>query len=358
MGAQITAAGGTLIKFPAATKNPLRILTNARAIAQFIRTQGVDLVHARSRAPAWSSFIATRLARVPFVTTYHGAYGNTGTLKNAYNSVMARGDRVIANSQYTYKLIKRRHQTPKNKLTVIYRGVDTAYFDPEIVTPKQVSKLLKDWGVAPKQRIVIHAARLTSWKGQVHSIDAVDQLFGDSEFDDVVLIFAGDPQGRTAFPARLTSKIEQLGLSGRVKMVGHCDDMAAAYKAADAAIIASVEPEAFGRASAEASAMGLPVIATSIGAPAEHLIVTCDKDMEDATGWLVPPGDGAALARALRHVLTLSEEDRHRLATRARSHIATNFSSDRMRLSTLGVYDELLNTALAEAYAQNRPHSP
>ena len=173
---RVAAAGGEVIAFPAATKNPLKLLANARAIRRMVAAEGVDLIHARSRAPAWSALQAARQAAVPFVTTYHGAYNETNTLKKLYNGVMARGDVVIANSRYTADLIATRYATPRERLEVIHRGVDTGAFDPQGIAPDRVAELRRRWGLAPDQRVILQAARLTRWKGQGVLIDAVAQL--------------------------------------------------------------------------------------------------------------------------------------------------------------------------------------
>ena len=176
LAASIEAAGGEVMPFPAATKNPLRILANARSIARIATREGVDLIHARSRAPAWSALMAARRLGVPFVTTYHGAYNETNAVKRFYNSVMARGDATIANSHYTARLIADRYGTPPERLVVIHRGVDTARFDPERIAPERVAALRQAWGVEAGQRVILQAARLTRWKGQSVLIEAAARL--------------------------------------------------------------------------------------------------------------------------------------------------------------------------------------
>ena len=265
----MTAVGGEVIAFPAATKNPLKLLANARAIRRMVATEGVDLIHARSRAPAWSALLAARRAAVPFVTTYHGAYGETNALKKLYNSVMARGDVVIANSRYTADLIASRYATPRERLEVIHRGVDVGAFDPQGIAPDRVAELRRRWGVAPEQRVILQAARLTRWKGQGVLIDAVAQLQRRGALQGAVAILAGDAQGRDGYVKELQAQIERLGLKEHVRLVGHVEDVAAAYAASHVTVVASIEPEAFGRTAIEAAAVACPVIATNIGAPPE-----------------------------------------------------------------------------------------
>lgn len=347
LAARIIEAGGEIIPFPAATKNPAQMMMNARALAAIIRREHVDLVHARSRAPAWTALSAARATKRPFITTYHGAYNESGPLKRAYNSVMARGDVVIANSDYTASLVQSRYGTPKDRIRVIHRGVDQSTFDPAQIAPERLVKLQAAWNVAPGQRVILQAARLTKWKGQSVVIDALAQLIKANPATNIAAVFAGDDQGRTAYSDDLKRQITALGLDSRVRLVGHVDDMPAAYALATVSIIASIEPEAFGRTAIEAQMMGCPVIATNIGAPPETVLAPPRTDAAHRTGWLVPPGDAAELTRALNDALSLSPSERDALTRRAHDHVARNFSLDAMKQATLRIYDELLESHLA-----------
>jgi glycosyltransferase involved in cell wall biosynthesis len=332
-----------------ASKNPLTLLANARRLAQLIETSSVNLVHARSRAPAWSALIAARRTRRPFVTTYHGAYASPGLFKNFYNGVMARGDRVIANSRYTAELITARHRVPKDRIRVIYRGVDLATFAPDEVVQNRLGRLRALWGVSERQPVVIQAARLTSWKGHALVIEAARQLLRADRLGDAVVIMAGDSQGRSAYRRELERLIARSGLTDRVRLVGHCDDMPAAFALAHVAVIASTSAETFGRTSIEAQAMGCPVIVSDIGA-APETIVPAGPGKRDDTGWLVPCGDAAATAERMAEALALSPEQRAALGARARRRIAAKFSLRQMQRATLAVYDELLETYLAARF--------
>jgi glycosyltransferase involved in cell wall biosynthesis len=334
--------------FPAAVKNPLRLLWNVHRIANVVRRDGVDLIHARSRAPAWSALLAARRTGVPFVTTYHGAYSEKSDIKRLYNSVMARGDAVIANSHYTSDLIRMRYGTPRAKLHVIYRGVDGRLFDPANVAADRVAAVRRRWGVGPDKRVVLHAARLTPWKGQKFVIAAAAQLAKQSSLDDIVFVLAGDAQRRNAYRSALMKQIQAAGLEDRVLLVGHEDDMAAAFRAAHVAVVASIEPEAFGRAATEAQVIGTPVIATDIGAPPETVLGRPGVDADRATGWLVPPGDSERLAAAIAEASSMSPEERARMGSRARNHVLKSFSLKQMKQQTLQVYDRLLGTHMAE----------
>jgi glycosyltransferase involved in cell wall biosynthesis len=351
MASNLSAAGGEFIAFPAASKNPLQMIKNAAAIAAIARKEGAHLIHARSRAPAWSAFIAARHTKLPFVTTYHGIYTEKSRAKNLYNSVMARGDIVIANSRYTADLIKSRYRTPAERIYIIYRGVDLAAFDPSAVTPERVNKLKSRWGVADDQRLVLHTARLTRWKGQSDVIAAAARIRDLGR--DCVFILAGDQQRRDDYRDGLLRQIEREGLAQNVRLVGHVDDMPAAFAAAHAAIVASIKPEAFGRAAAEAQAMGCPVISTDIGASPETILTPPRVAPAARTGWLVPPGDLAAYEAALVEALSLDDEARSDMGRRARAHVAAEFSTFDMQRATLAAYDQLLKTEMQARFVNS-----
>lgn len=347
---RIAASGGEFVPFAAATKNPVRLLWNAHAIRRMIESEGVDLVHARSRAPAWSALIAARRAGVPFVTTYHGAYNEKTRLKRAYNAVMAKGDIVIANSLYTKRLIETRYGTPADRIRVIYRGVDGGTFDPAAISEKRKAALRARWGAGSETRIILQPARLTAWKGQSTVIEAARLLEAEGRLGDSLVVLAGDAQGRTAYRQQLESEVAAAGLERKIILPGHVDDIPAALAMAHLAVVASIEPEAFGRVATEAQAMGCPVIATDIGAPPETVAAVPTVTSAEMTGWLVPPGDAARLAAAMAEALSLAPDARAALGARARARALGQFSLDAMRRQTLEVYDSLLGTRLAAAY--------
>ena len=355
MARAVREAGATIIDFPAATKNPAKIITNAARLAVLIKDHQIDLLHARSRAPAWSAWIAARRANIPFVSTYHGAYSETNAGKKLYNGVMARADRVIANSTYTSDLIRARYGTPPERIAVIPRGIDPAVFDPAQIAPERLAKLRAAWGITPETRVILHAARLTAWKGQRVVIDAAGRLglaFSGAAADrpPVAIILAGDAQGRDAYVHDLRQHIKTHRLDSIVKLVGHVEDMPAAYALAYATLVPSTEPEAFGRAAIEAQAAGSPVIAARLGAPPETVRAVPDVPPGTETGWLVPPGNADALAGALAEVLAMGPTAYAALAGRARAHAVANFTLRRLQSDTLAVYDALLGTALAAAF--------
>lgn len=350
---ELQARGGLWIPFPAKTKNPLRMALNVGKLARLIRAERVDLVHVRSRAPAWVALGASRRAGVPLVTTYHGAYAGKSALKVQYNSVMARGDVVIANSEFTRDRILAMHPFAKDRIVVIHRGADLRAFQPDQVTPARVQTLRRAWGVEPGDRIVLLAARLTAWKGQRVLIDAA-KVLKERGVRDVHYILAGDEQGRTGYAKDLDERIAAAGLDGIVRRVGHCADMPAAFQASDAVCVPSIEPEAFGRSAVEAQAMGVPVIVTNIGAAPETVLAPPQAREGERTGWRVPPGDVEALANAIGQVLSLGASQRDSLAVRARRHVESHFSVEMMCARTLDVYAGLFAGSGEAAWRTHR----
>jgi len=349
MATALAEAGGEIVREPVASKNPLTILANARRLRHLIEERGIDLVHARSRAPAWSALLAARQTGRPFVTTYHGSYGEPGPLKKIYNSVMGRGDRVIANSRYTAGLITSRHRTAEPRVRVIYRGVDEHVFDASAVAPEAAAKLRSRWGLAPETKIVLQAARLTRPKGHSQTIEAARLLHEEGALHDTVIVFAGDAPDKSAYRQELLALIGRYGLDDKVRLVGHCEDMQTAFLSAYVALVPSLMPETFGRTSIEAQAMGCPVILFDLGALPET-IISPEQDQSGFTGWLVPPGDAAALATRIKRALNLAPDARAALGARARQHVTAEFTLHQMQQATLAVYDELLGTQLAARF--------
>lgn len=343
---ELQAKGGTWLPFPAGAKNPLAMALNVGRLARLCRREGVQLIHARSRAPAWVGLGAARRLKLPFVTTYHGSYSGRTGVKALYNSVMARGDVVIANSHYTADLIRTLHpEQAGDRVRVIHRGTDLAAFTPGAVAPARVEALRRAWGVAPHERVVLLAARLTGWKGQRVLIEAA-ALMRDSGVPDIAIVLAGDPQGRAAYERELDALVAARGLAGIVHRVGHCTDMPAAFRAASVVAVPSVEPEAFGRSAVEAQALGTPVVVSDLGAVPETVLAPPEVAAGQRTGWRVPPGDAAALAQALTEALSLGASARDAMIRRGRAHVEAHFSLEGMVRDTLGVYADLLRSRM------------
>lgn len=334
--AELSQTGADLIKLPVASKNPVTILKNAARLETIIRERGVSVVHARSRAPAWSALFAARAMKVPFLTTYHGAYNAKTPWKKFYNSIMASGDLVIANSQYTADQIAKAYKTKPGRLVVIPRGTDFSAFDREIISGGRVAAMKASWGLAGHAGpILILPGRLTRWKGQLVLVEAMRLLKEQGRLHDLAAVLAGDDQGRTEYRAEVEAAIQAAGLEDRIVLAGHIEDMPAAYAASSIMVSASTDPEAFGRVAVEAAAMGLPVIASDHGGARETVIV----EPENArTGWRVPPGDPQALANAIRAVLELPEEERIAIGIAAAAFVRRRYSVQAMCRATLQAY--------------------
>ncbi|MEE8453691.1 MAG: glycosyltransferase family 4 protein, partial [Limibaculum sp.] len=280
---RIIKAGGEVIAMNVDTKNPLNLWQNARLLARLIHDLQIDIVHARSRAPAWSAYWATQRTGAHFVTTYHGAYREDFPLKRRYNAVMASGRPVIAVSDFIRRLIIERHQVAPERIVTIPRGADINVFSEETVGNERAIKLAEQWGLLDDPRpVIMLPARLTRWKGGEDLIDAADRLRA-MRGDDFLILLVGEDGGR-GFEAVLRKRIDKLGVGSIVHLAGGCTDMAAAYKLASVVVSPSIEPEAFGRAVVEAQSMGRPVIATGHGGAQETVA-------HGSTGWLYPPGD-------------------------------------------------------------------
>ncbi len=342
---EVERAGGEHILLPLDTKNPFTIRANAARIATLAASHGVDLIHARSRAPAWSAWMAARRLGRPFVTTFHGTYsGWNNPLKRAYNAIMTRGDTVIANSQFTADHIITHYHTPAERIAVIPRGVNMGILDPTRVSAERIIQLARSWALPDGLPVVMLPGRLTRWKGQLVLIEAVARLKREGGVPEFCCLLVGDDQGRSKYRDELFAAIKAQGLDGTVRVVGHCRDMAAAYMLADVVVSASTDPEAFGRVSAEAQAMGRPVVATGHGGSREIIL-------DGVTGMLVAPGDADALAAGIRAALDLGAEERNVLAARAREHVAEHFTVEGMCDATLRVYGALLVQAEEKAAA-------
>jgi glycosyltransferase involved in cell wall biosynthesis len=333
---ELERAGARHIELPLASKNPLVMRANVGRIARVIAEHGVDIVHARSRAPAWSARAAARREGVHFVTTFHNAYGGTSWLKRRYNAVMAGGERVIAISEFVARHVIATYGVNPERVTVVPRGVDVARFDPEHTAPDRFVRLAREWGLPDGVPVVLLPGRLTRWKGHHVLIEALRRL--DRAALHCLIVGSGDERYRR----ELERTIARRPLKCSIGIVDECRDMAAAYMLADVVVSASTDPEGFGRVIVEAQAMGRPVIATSHGGAMETVI-------PGETGWLVPPGEASALAAALAEALDLSPEARLDLAERAIRHVRDHFTVARMTERTIAIYRELLGIdALAE----------
>jgi glycosyltransferase involved in cell wall biosynthesis len=335
---ELERAGALHVVLPLASKNPFVMRRNVERLATLIRREQIDIVHARSRAPAWSALIAARRTGRHFVTTFHNAYDTSSWVKRRYNAVMAEGERVIAISRFVAEHAAAVYHVPPERLRIIERGVDFTRFDPERVSAERVIQLAREWRLPDGLPVVMLPGRLTRWKGQLILVDAMTRL-GRRNLR-CVLVGAGTGRYRR----QLEQTIIERGLGDITHVIEDCRDMPAAYMLADVVVSASTRPEGFGRIIAEAQAMGRPVIATDHGGAREIV-------RDEETGWLVPPKDPQALADAIATALDLPASKRLTLAERAIAHMRANFTTKAMTDRTLAVYEEILFPEAAAAMA-------
>lgn len=323
---ELLALGGVLHKTDIGSKNIFTVPPRIRLLRAIIQKYEIDIVHARSRAPAWPAYYAAMIEKLPFLTTYHGIYNGMSGPKKYYNSVMAKGTHIIANSNYTKAHIIKTHGTSADKITVVPRGVNMERFDPANISKSDITAQRNRWNMSAKDTLILLPGRLTRWKGQLVAIEALSYLP-----ENYKLVLLGDAQGREAYTAELETKAAALSVTNRVKLPGHSRDVPAALMAADIVVSASTDPEAFGRVAAEAQAMGKPVIATAHGGALETVL-------DGETGYLVPPGDAKAMAAAIERAAQNTNFD----AISARKRIAAQFSTQSLQRKTLAVYNDLL----------------
>lgn len=356
---EIERTGGEVIIAPVASKNPATIWGNGRFLARLIDERGVGLIHARSRAPAWSAVAAARKTGVPFVTTYHGAYRSAGPLKQWYNSSMLRADLVIANSHFTAERILSDGFENPQRLRVVPRGADLSLFNPTRMTDARLKKLTAQWGLNDDDSAfrLLLPARLTSWKGHEIAIEAAVRVknnlmkSGDAsgKAPGLTLVFCGGAQGRDGYERALRALIEKRGVRDMIHLVGECADMPAAYSWADAVLAPSTRPEAFGRVAVEAGAMARPVIASDHGGARETVI-------DGANGFLISPEDAAALSDAIERLMQMEPEERNLMGEKGRARATSVYSSAAMCDATLRVYSELL-AERTDAQADTQNHA-
>ena len=345
----IITSGGELIKFvnkekvklirlPVQSKNPLIILFNSIAIIFIILFYNISIVHARSRAPAWSCLLATKITGRKFVTTFHGTYNFNSKIKKLYNSVMVRSNLIIAGSNFIFSHIKNNYfeyLNIKKKFLVIFRGINVDYFDPTTKTEHEEIKLLKNWEIEDNKKIILLPGRLTSWKGQelfLEAINLVNIQLGYEAFYGVIL---GNDQGRNLYKKKLIRLSEQYRMSKQIKFIEHCKDMALAYKVSTIVISSSIEPEAFGRVAVEAQSMEKLIIASNIGGSKETVI-------DEKTGYLFESGNAKSLSEKIIKALNLDDTKLKTFGIEGRKNIINKFNVEKMCFSTYSEYKKLV----------------
>ena len=328
-----------LIKLPVHSKNPLLILINTILLIGIILFFKISIVHARSRAPAWSCLFATKLTNRKFVTTFHGTYNFSGKLKKFYNSVMVRSDLIIAGSNFIFSHIKENYSeflTSQKKFLVIFRGINVDYFDPSTKLENEEKNLLQKWNINDEKKIILMPGRLTSWKGQELFIEAINLVKIELGYEAFHAVILGNDQGRDLYKKKLIRLTEQYRLTNQIKFIDHCEDMALAYKVSDIIVSASIEPEAFGRVAVEAQSMEKLIIASNIGGSNETI-------NDEKTGFLFKSGDAESLSKKIIRGLTMDETSISLMGKEGRSNIIKKFNVEKMCFSTYSEYKRLLN---------------
>ena len=348
-GSFLATSGGELLKFvkkdkvklfrlPVHSKNPLLILFNTLMLTLYIIFFKINIIHARSRAPAWSCYFASLITGRTFVTTFHGTYNFKSTLKKFYNSIMLRGQLTIAGSNFIFGHINENYSEYLNKdkkLRVIFRGINIDYFNPKNISVLKQEKLKQEWGLSSNKFTIILPGRLTYWKGQEKLIESLNILIEDYNVSNFQAIILGSDQGRKVYSKKLLNLVQRYSLNKKVKFITHCKEMPLAYSLADVVVSASIEPEAFGRVSVEAQSMEKPIIASNIGGSKETII-------NKKTGFLYKHDDPRELAKILNTVIQLSPDELKSIGNEGRKNITRKFDVETMCQSNLKEYKRLI----------------
>ena len=346
----IIASGGELIKFinkkkvklirlPVQSKNPIIMLFNAIIISLIILFCNINIVHARSRAPAWSCLLATKITGRKFVTTFHGTYNFNSKIKKFYNSVMVRSDLIIAGSNFIFSHINENYSKYLNankKFLVIFRGINTDYFDPSTTLEKDEDNLFKSWELKVGKKIILFPGRLTSWKGQEMFLDSINKVNIQLGHDAFIAVILGSDQGRELYKKKLIRLVEQYRLTNQVKFIEHCKNMPVAYKISNFVVSASIEPESFGRISVEAQSMQKPILASNIGGSKETII-------DNKTGILFESGNSEEMSEKIIELLNLDENTINQMGIEGRKNVINKFNVEKMCFSTYSEYKKLIN---------------
>ena len=349
-GSFIATASGELLKFvkkekvkiirlPVHSKNPILIIFNALALSLFIIFFKINIVHARSRAPAWSCYLACFFTRRVFVTTFHGTYNFKSKFKKFYNSIMLKAQLTIAGSNFIFSHINENYKeylSKKKKLRVIFRGINIDYYNQKNISILKQERLINEWGIESNKFVILMPGRLTNWKGQVKLIEALNIISEDYNFTNYQAIILGSDQGRTVYKKKLINLVERYNLNKKIKFINHCKEMPLAYSLADVVVSASIEPEAFGRVAVEAQSMSKPIIASNIGGSKETIL-------NKKSGLLYKFDDPRELAKSLNTVIQLTQEELKSMGNEGRKNITKKFDVETMCSTNLNEYKKLLN---------------
>ena len=329
-----------VIRLPVHSKNPILMFFNSLILIFIILFFNISIVHARSRAPAWSCLLATKVTRRKFVTTFHGTYNFNGFMKKFYNSVMLRSDLIIAGSNFIFSHINENYSkyliNLKKKFLVIFRGINTDYFNSNIIKQLEENKLISFWNIDKNKKLILLPGRLTSWKGQEMFIEAINLVNKEIDPETFNVVILGSDQGRKIYKQKLLRLVEQHRLANQVKFIDNCKNMPVAYKISDLIVSSSIEPEAFGRVSIEAQSMEKPIIASNIGGSKETIA-------NDKTGFLFEAGKPASLSKKIIEVLQLGKTTLKFLGNEGRKNVIKKFNIEKMCFSTYLEYKKLIN---------------
>ena len=345
----LITSGGELLKFvrrdkikvirlPVHSKNPIIMLINSIIIFFIILFYNIDIVHARSRAPAWSCLWACFFSRKKFVTTFHGTYNFSNRIKLFYNSVMVRSKLTIAGSNFIFNHISKNYQKyldPKKKLMVIFRGINLEYFNPKNVSDKEINDLAQNWNISKKNFIILLPGRLTKWKGQEKFIEALSLLIENNNKNNFHAIILGSDQGRDVYTKKLLLLSERYRLGRKITFIKSCKEMPIAYKLADIIVSSSIEPEAFGRVAVEAQAMGKPIIASALGGSKETIL-------NGKSGLLYNSEDAESLADIISRLMEADNNFLALMGGQGRKNAEKKFNVDQMCQTTFTEYKKLL----------------
>ena len=348
-GSFIATSSGELLKFvhkkkvkiirlPVHSKNVILIFLNAIILSLFIIFFKINIVHARSRAPAWSCYLACFFTRRTFVTTFHGTYNFKSKIKKFYNSIMLRAKLTIAGSNFIFSHINENYNeylSKKKKLRVIFRGINVDYYNQKNISLLKQEKLRQDWKIASSKFTILMPGRLTNWKGQEKFIEALNILIEDYNFTEFQAILLGSDQGRTVYKKKLVNLVERYNLNRKIKFINHCKEMPLAYSLADVVVSASIEPEAFGRVAVEAQSMGKPIVASDIGGSKETIL-------NKKSGFLYKFDDPRELAKSLNTVIQLTQEELKSMGNEGRKNITKKFDVETMCDTNINEYKKLL----------------